>query len=68
MGIVGSSCCYVIEQMDRSVSGLVEVFSPHHAMVGRECAKKTQNNKCLTNPDYYNKSNNIEGRALVIVI
>lgn len=35
-----SSCCYVIEQMGYSVSGLLEVFSPHHAMVGRECAKR----------------------------
>lgn len=37
-----SSCCYVIEQMDCSVSGLLKVFSPHHAMVGRECAKKEE--------------------------
>lgn len=34
--------------MDCSVSGLLKVFSPHHAMVGRECAKKEEKNQTTT--------------------
>lgn len=52
--------------MDCSVSGLLKVFSPHHAMVGRECAKKEEKkSNHHSNTDYYcNKWNNVENKNI----
>lgn len=34
----------------------------------RKRGEKKTNNECFTNPDYYNKSNNVESKSLTIII
>lgn len=76
-GIVGilcapqSSCCYVIEQMDCSVSLLHKSFLAHTTQWWADNAQKKEekkNTECFANPDYYNKSNNVESKTLAIII